>query len=29
MGKGWDLEAQTNPLTLCLYPEALVQLTAT
>ncbi|MDR1424294.1 MAG: major capsid protein [Azoarcus sp.] len=28
MGKGWDLEAQSNPLTLCLYPEALVELTA-
>lgn len=29
MGKGWDLEAQANPLALCLYPEALVELTAT
>lgn len=29
MGKGWDLEAQSNPLTLCLYPEALVELKAT
>lgn len=29
MGKGWDLEAQSNPLTLCLYPEALVELVAT
>ncbi|MDR2092281.1 MAG: major capsid protein [Azoarcus sp.] len=28
MGKGWDLEAQSNPLTLCLYPEALIELTA-
>lgn len=28
MGKGWDLEAQSNPLTLCLYPEAIVELTA-
>jgi len=26
MGKGWDLEAQANPLALCLYPEALVEL---
>ena len=26
MGKGWDLEAQANPLTLCLYPEALVEM---
>jgi hypothetical protein len=26
MGKGWDLEAQSNPLALCLYPEALVEL---
>ena len=26
MGKGWDLEAQSNPLTLCLYPEALVEM---
>jgi hypothetical protein len=29
LGKGWDLEAQSNPLTLCLYPEAIVTLTAT
>jgi hypothetical protein len=28
MGKGWDIEAQTNPLTLCFYPEALVELSA-
>jgi hypothetical protein len=28
MGKGWDIEAQSNPLALCLYPEALVELTA-
>ncbi|MBS1186689.1 MAG: major capsid protein [Burkholderiaceae bacterium] len=28
MGKGWDLEAQANPLALCLYPEALVELKA-
>lgn len=27
MGKGWDLEAQSNPLALCLVPEALVELT--
>lgn len=27
MGKGWDLEVQANPLALCLYPEALVELT--
>jgi len=26
MGKGWDLEAQANPLALCLYPQALVEL---
>lgn len=26
MGKGWDLEVQANPLALCLYPEALVEL---
>lgn len=29
MGKGWDIEGQSNPLTLCLYPEALVELKAT
>jgi len=28
LGKGWDLEAQANPLALCLYPEALVELKA-
>jgi len=26
LGKGWDLEAQANPLALCLVPEALVEL---
>lgn len=26
-GRGFDLEVQTNPLTLCIYPEALVELT--
>lgn len=26
MGKGHDLEAQANPLAMCLYPEALVEL---
>ena len=26
--RGYDLEVQSNPLTLCLYPEALVELTA-
>ena len=26
MGKGWDLEAQANPLAMCLFPEALVEL---
>lgn len=29
MGKGWDIEGQSNPLTLCLYPEALVEMKAT
>ncbi|MDR1063244.1 MAG: major capsid protein [Azoarcus sp.] len=29
MGKGWDIEVQANPLTLCLYPEAVVELSAT
>ena len=29
MGKGWDLESQANPLSLCLVPEALVELKAT
>lgn len=28
LGKGWDLEVQANPLALCLYPEALVELVA-
>jgi hypothetical protein len=28
MGKGWDLEAQANPLAMCLFPEALVELKA-
>lgn len=28
MGKGWDLEGQSNPLALCLFPEALVELKA-
>lgn len=28
MGKGWDIEVQANPLALCLYPEALVELKA-
>ena len=27
-GRGFDLEVQANPLTLCLFPEALVELTA-
>lgn len=27
MGKGWDLEVQANPLAICLYPEALVEIT--
>lgn len=26
LGKGWDLEAQGNPLAMCLFPEALVEL---
>ncbi|BCU88720.1 minor capsid protein E [Yersinia pseudotuberculosis] len=26
MGKGWDLEAQANPLAICTFPEALVEL---
>lgn len=26
MGKGWDLEAQSNPLAMCTFPEALVEL---
>lgn len=28
MGKGWDIEVQANPLALCYYPEALVELKA-
>ncbi|WP_416739232.1 major capsid protein [Pseudomonas sp. NFX71] len=28
MGKGWDLEAQANPLAMCLFPEALIELKA-
>lgn len=27
MGRGFDIEVQSNPLTLCIYPEALVELT--
>jgi hypothetical protein len=27
MNKGWDLEAQSNPFTVCLYPEALYEAT--
>lgn len=27
-GRGFDIEVQSNPLTLCIYPEALVELTA-
>ncbi len=26
-GRGFDLEVQSNPLTLCTYPEALIELT--
>lgn len=26
LGKGWDLEVQANPLAMCLFPEALVEL---
>ena len=26
-GRGYDLEVQSNPLALCAYPEALVELT--
>jgi len=26
-GRGYDVEVQANPLTLCIYPEALVELT--
>ncbi len=25
MGKGWDVEAQANPLAMCMFPEALVE----
>jgi len=28
LGKGWDIEVQSNPLALCMVPEALVQLKA-
>jgi hypothetical protein len=28
MGKGWNIEVQANPLAMCLYPEALVELKA-
>ncbi|MDR3351731.1 MAG: major capsid protein, partial [Zoogloeaceae bacterium] len=28
-GKGWDLEVQSNPITICHFPEALVELSAT
>lgn len=28
MGRGYDLEVQANPLAICTYPEALVELTA-
>lgn len=26
-GRGYDVEVQSNPLTLCMYPEALIELT--
>lgn len=26
LGKGWDVEIQANPLAMCMYPEALVEL---
>ena len=29
MGKGWDLEAQSNPLSVCTAPDALVKFSAT
>lgn len=29
MNKGWDLEAQSNPLAICLFPETLAEMTAT
>jgi hypothetical protein len=28
LGKGWDIEVQSNPITLCLWPETLAKLTA-
>ncbi|MCL2076062.1 MAG: major capsid protein [Betaproteobacteria bacterium] len=28
MGKGWDIEVQSNPITLCLWPECLARLSA-
>lgn len=28
LGKGWDVEVQSNPLALCYYPEALVEMVA-
>jgi len=28
-GRGYDLEVQSNPLTVCTYPEALIEITAT
>lgn len=28
LGRGYDIEVQANPLTLCIYPEALIELTA-
>ncbi|TBV10254.1 major capsid protein [Stutzerimonas kirkiae] len=28
MGKGWNVEAQGNPLAMCMFPEALVELKA-
>jgi len=28
LGKGWDVEAQANPLAMCLFPEALIELKA-
>lgn len=27
-GRGYEIEVQSNPLTLCIYPEALIELTA-
>ncbi|WP_049044391.1 major capsid protein [Acinetobacter bereziniae] len=29
MGKGWEVEAQSNPLSVCTAPDALVEFTAT